>query len=407
MRRRLVLSTIGVVSVVLIVLIVPVLVIVRDAAENELRARLDQQLATVTTLIATDLAADLPPDLGAVEEVLGPEDGIRIIDPSGRVIAESGVDTIDSPFTARTTGPSGATIEIVTSSSELDDRFRDQVVQLGVVAILAVAAAALLAGVQARQLARPLERLARSASRLGDGDFSVAGPPTSGIREIDEISRAIRLSANRVDRMLESERGFTADATHQLRTGLTGVAMRLELLERSEDPAVAEEAVAAVEQIHDLNTTLDELLTVARRGSTGERTVLDLTDLVDHHVADWRDRFATKRRQVVVTTGIVQPVTGTPGLAGQIVNILMENALKHGNGTVAILVEGTSITIEDEGPGIADGDVATIFDRPDEQSAHGRGLALARRLAESDGGRLELVGIRPAAFRLTMLAANR
>ena len=104
----------------------------------------------------------------------------------------------------------------------------------------------LLATIQARQLATPLERLARSASRLGDGDFSVTGPPPSGIREIDDISRALRLSANRVERMLNSERGFTADATHQLRTGLTGIAMRLEVLERDDDPAVAAEADAAL-----------------------------------------------------------------------------------------------------------------------------------------------------------------
>ena len=70
----------------------------------------------------------------------------------------------------------------------------------------------------------------------------MTGPPPSGIREIDDISRALRLSANRVERMLNSERGFTADATHQLRTGLTGIAMRLEMLERDDDPAVAAEA---------------------------------------------------------------------------------------------------------------------------------------------------------------------
>ncbi len=142
----------------------------------------------------------------------------------------------------------------------------DVLARLMVIAVAAIASAALLAGVQARQLARPLERLARSAARVGDGDFSAAAPPPSGISEIDDISRALRLSANRVDRMLESERGFTADATHQLRTGLTGIAMRLELLERDQDPEVAAEATAALTQTHELNLTLDDLLTVARTG---------------------------------------------------------------------------------------------------------------------------------------------
>ena len=278
--------------------------------------------------------------------------------------------------------------------------------RLAVIALAAIAAAALLAGVQARQLARPLERLARSASRVGDGDFSAATVQPSGIEEIDAIARSLRLSANRVDRMLESERGFTADATHQLRTGLTGIAMRLELLERSDNPDIAAEATAALVQTHELNTTLDELLTVARTGSTKERTELDLTTLVDHQVADWQQRFAEKRRQVVVTTGITQHVMATPGLVGQVLNVLLENSLRHGRGTVAILVQDSSVTIEDDGPGVPADSAATLFDRPsDHRAAHGRGLPLARRLAESDGGRLELVQHQPPVFRLTLVPA--
>ena len=146
---------------------------------------------------------------------------------------------------------------------------------------------------------------------------------------------------------------------------------------------------------------------MTRKGSTGERTELDLTALVDHHVTDWQDQFAKKRRQIVVTTGTVQPVIGTPGLVGQILNVLMENSLRHGRGTVALLVSDTNVLIEDEGNGIDESKASTIFDRPtDHQAAHGRGLSLARRLAEADGGRLELVALQPATFRLSLLAAR-
>jgi signal transduction histidine kinase len=297
---------------------------------------------------------------------------------------------------------------LIVRNAEGGDLPAGVVARLTVIAAAAIAAAALLAGIQARQLARPLERLARSAARVGDGDFSVSAPPPSGIAEIDSIARAIRLSANRVDRMLESERGFTADATHQLRTGLTGIAIRLELLERDQDPEVVAEATAALVQIHELNSTLDELLAVARRGSTGERTELDLTTLVDHQVADWQHRFAEKRRQIVVTTGRVNRVVATPGLIGQVIGILLDNALRHGRGTVAILVQDDSVTIEDEGPGISEQRAATLFDRPtDHRSAHGRGLPLARRLAESDGGRLELTQFTPPVFRLTLVPLHQ
>ena len=278
--------------------------------------------------------------------------------------------------------------------------------RIAFIAAFALVAAALLAAIQARQLARPLERLARSAGRVGDGDFT-APSSASGIDEIDDIARSLRLSANRVDRMLEAERSFTADATHQLRTGLTGIAIRLELLERHADPEVATEAEAVLEQTHELNATLDELLVVARKGSTGERSTVELVEIVDDHLDDWRARFDAQRRQLVVTTGRTVPVSATPGLVGQIFNVLLQNSLHHGSGTVLVLVEGSGITIEDEGRGIADADVPSLFERPtDHQAAHGRGLALARRLAQSDAGRLELVRRRPAQFRLSYVSSH-
>jgi signal transduction histidine kinase len=400
MRRRLVLSTIAVVTVVIVVLLVPVLLIVRNAAEAELQSRLDQQLTTVSTALADDLLSGSAPDLDGVSDLVAEGDGIRVLDRNDAVLVERGVDGIAEPVVSSAAGPRGTTVQLITSGEELNQRFQDQVLRLGVIALVALVASALLASIQARQLAAPLERLARSASRLGDGDFSVTSGPPSGIREIDDISRALRLSANRVERMLNSERGFTADATHQLRSGLTGIAMRLEVLERDDHTDVAAEARAALAQTHDLNVALDELLRVARKGSTGERTEIDLVDVVDQHVADWQQRFAGKRRQIVVTTGRVQPVMGTPGLVGQVLNVLLDNSLRHGRGTVAILVQDDSITIEDEGSGLAADRLGTLFDRPnDHQAAHGRGLPLARRLAEADGGRLELVQPRPPTSR--------
>lgn len=293
---------------------------------------------------------------------------------------------------------------VVSDAAESDERAR-LFGRLAIIAVFALGSAAALAAIQARQLARPLERLARSAGRVGDGDFT-APAASSGIREIDDIARSLRLSANRVDRMLASERGFTADATHQLRTGLTGLAIRLELLERHPDPAVAGEARAILDQTHELSATLDELLAVARSGSTGERHDVDLVELVDHHVDDWRMRFERRHRQIVVTTGLTTPVRATPGLVGQIVNVLIENSLDHGGGTLAVLVNGTSVTVEDEGAGIPMARRATLFERPvDHHAPHGRGLALARRLAESDGGRLELLDASVAQFRLSYTSA--
>lgn len=293
---------------------------------------------------------------------------------------------------------------IVSTSAAPDEQF-SLYGRIAVIGVFALAAAGLLAAVQARQLAQPLERLARSAGRVGDGDFT-APSAASGIDEIDDIARSLRLSALRVDRMLEAERSFTADATHQLRTGLTGIAMRLELLQRNDDTAVVSEATAVLDQTHELNVTLDELLSVARRGSTGERSVVNLVEIVDDHMDDWRERFDRQRRIITVSTGHTVDVRATRGLVGQVINVLVQNSLRHGAGTLSIYVEGTSVTVEDDGPGIDDKHVAGLFERPrDHHAPHGRGLALARRLAESDGGHLELFRRRPAQFRLSYGAA--
>lgn len=411
MQRRLVFSTVLVTAIVLLLLAAPVTVVLRQAATDELEARTNAVGATVVAAIdGGALSGDDGQGVAIALTAAGislllPEDvGVRVLDREGDEVVAVDIEGIDSPFRRSLTTLEGFTVQTVTSSSDVDGRFRGQVGQLALLALFGLFIAAGLAFVQARRIAAPLERLARAASRLGDGDFTASAPTSSGIEEIDGIARAIRLSGNRVERMLESERGFTADATHQLRTGLTGIAMRLELLERHADPEVAAEAGTALSQIHDLNTTLDELLRVARKGSTGERTELDLIALVDHYVSDWQPMFSKKRRQLVVTTGNVEPVIGTPGLIGQILNVLIENALRHGRGTVAVLVSGTSVLIEDEGNGLDDEIAETIFDRPsDHQAAHGRGLALARRLAEADGGRLELTERRPATFTLSML----
>ena len=91
---------------------------------------------------------------------------------------------------------------------------------------------------------------------------------------------------------------------------------------------------------------------------------------------------------------------GTKGLAGQVIDILIDNALRHGAGTVTLLVEGPSVTVIDQGRGVPPERLSSLFDGPVDPSArHGRGLSLARRLAHVDGATLEVVGNFPLRIR--------
>ena len=137
---------------------------------------------------------------------------------------------------AVTRTPSGETVIVSTSADLLDENFRSQLQVLLLLALGVIAAAAGLAAVQAHQLARPLERLSRRAGAIGDGDFSLGPFVRTRIPEIDGIGSALETSSQRVHTMLANERHFTADATHQLRTGIAGIAMRVEIMSMSTDP---------------------------------------------------------------------------------------------------------------------------------------------------------------------------
>ena len=249
------------------------------------------------------------------------------------------------------------------------------------------------------RLSRPLEHLATAADRLGAGDFSTAVPPPSGIREIDGIGAALGSSAQRVDQMLTAERSFTGDATHQLRTGLTGIGLQLELLSSHADPQVRMDALQARSQVERLSDTLDELLALSRGGAGEQRVDLDLAVLIGHHVDDWRPRLQHAGRAVDLHRRTTL-VRATPGFVGQIVDILLDNAVRHGRGIIEVEVSERRVTVRDAGS-VDQERVAEAFrfEAPPTEP-HGRGLALAQRLARADGGSLELSDATPTTFEL-------
>lgn len=277
------------------------------------------------------------------------------------------------------------------------------------VALLAVLVAVLLGLRQANRLAEPLVDLAARARRLGSGH---AKPRFAryDIEEVDRVADVLERSAERMNAMLAAERQFASDASHQLRTPLTALSMRIEEIQHSDDKEVIqEEARIALEQIQRLAGTVDHLLSRTRKQRAATAIPLAIDDGISQQVEEWKPAFANAGRHLKVAGTRGLWATATPGGLSQIVATLLENSLVHGAGMVTVRTRwsGGSVVIEvgDEGAGVSPEMAPLIFERSvSTRESTGLGLALARDLAEADGGRLALVTLRPAVFALFLNA---
>ncbi|GAB76761.1 Signal transduction histidine kinase [Austwickia chelonae] len=278
-------------------------------------------------------------------------------------------------------------------------------------AVLASAIGLWLSIRQADRFVEPLQRLTDQAERLGSGDARYERIQ-SGIEEIDRVSDVLSRSAQQLLTSLSVERDFASDASHQLRTPLTALLMRLEEISLTDDVTVAqEEANIAIEQVERLNATVDALLARSRGHTPTSMTAPTSLDAVLARLQrEWMPAFEAAQRTVRVSgeRGL-RLVTSQVALA-QILSTLIENSLVHGRGLVRIDARRSGpsgvIEVSDQGPGVSPELAPHIFERSVSTKSTGLGLGLARDLAESHGGRLELVQGYPVVFALFLSAVE-
>jgi signal transduction histidine kinase len=278
------------------------------------------------------------------------------------------------------------------------------------ISVLAVAAAVGVGIWQSRRFTRLMAELADRAETLGSGR---ARPvlKQSGVAEIDRVSELLNRSGDRIDRLIAAERQFASDASHQLRTPLTALSMRLEEIVQADDPRIVkEEARSALAQVERLVAVVEHLLDSVRDNNLRAGPVA-LDHVVLQQVVEWEPAFGKVNRRIVATgtRGLVALATHN-GLS-QVLATLLENSLTHGGGKVTVSTRSTGISlvveVTDEGPGVPPELGARIFERAvSGRRSTGLGLAVARELAESEGGRLELVQQKPPVFALFLSAAG-
>ena len=438
MRREVARAAMTAAWIALAVLAVPLAVSVYLLVLGDERGELERAGLRAATRVDPSFVAGDPAELPSV----GHEIQLGLYDASGRLRAGSGPPLADETTRAAlrgvvAQGRSGGSLlaavptasgervtGVIRAASPTAAVWRRTVMAWAAMAALVTAALLAALGTarrRARRLAVPLETLANASRAVGDGDFSARVQPC-GIEEIDRVAETQNVTVGRLGELLERERQFTANASHQLRTPLAGLQLVLEAAyaDPARDPhAALEEALSTTRR---LQATVEDVLALHRDDSihasrgwpsgggafhgAGEEP-RPLGRLLDEVASRWHGPLAAAGRRLGHTCDNDVAATPLPSIrAGQILDVLLDNALRHGAGLVRIRARsaGSAIGIDvcDEGPGIPE-EAGDVFKRG-SGAGHGIGLSLARDFAASLGGRLVLSSRTPPVFTLLLPA---
>ncbi len=281
---------------------------------------------------------------------------------------------------------------------------------IGIQAIVTLATCAMVvaASALARSVAAPYQQMNASIRRIANREFNVVPSPTN-IPELDETLQALYATATAARRRLDAERTLAADVSHQLRSPLTALSLRLEEIERrTQGQDVNIDAQAALGQVERLVNMVEDLLTTWRSSSDRTLTSFSVDTLIRDETRRWKDQYLAAGRDLTVECDKSLMALGTIGVQELVLSVLLDNSLKYGAGTTYLRATDyqTWVLIEvgDEGPGIREEVRGTLMSQGATSGGTGLGLAWARRQVAADGGRLELRSLHPAVFGVFLIA---
>ena len=330
----------------------------------------------------------------------------KALDPNkptpNAVIRHSDTKKSDALFAAAPVLDPGliGAVRITKEIQAVNDAVRRTTISLiAVIGGIGLSVGLVIAVIMSGSLARPLTRLAGTARRLGAGDLSARAHDVSGADEIEELAGSFDEMADRVERTVHAQREFVANASHQLRTPLTGMKLRLEsAIERSDSPEMTHDLTAADKEIDRLAATVDRLLVMARTLEEGGSTEIELHDAAERAADRWRERAATRDSTLSVEGEAVTAQANATDV-DQILDNMIENAMTYAPGSIDVQT-GTAerrafVAVRDHGPGIPAEEHAKVTERfyrgkTAPPGGSGLGLAIARDLAERWGGALSV-----------------
>lgn len=446
MTRRLIVAFLAIVIGVLVVLVVPLGITFADAEEGQLLAGIERDAQSIAGSVEGTDGRMSPSDQKALVEHYAEQIGGRaiIINAEGVCTADSaeppGENYANRPEVSsalsgaaangrrlsRTTGgellfaavpidgDSGVigVVRVTFPRSSLDDRIRSNWVRLASLSVLVIFAATMLALSLAKWVMRPVAALEQAANATTGGDLSARAPEDSGPGELRALARAYNDMASRQEELIESQRQFVADASHQLRTPLTALSLRVEsLFERlvpepadgAPDPTGTEADLAAAEaEVQRLSRLVDELLALSRaEGGEVDRVEVDGVALLQGRIDLWGPVAESDGVELRLDTVEAAGILAVPGALEQVVDNLVANALRASEpGSTLVLglraaEHGWELTVVDHGPGLSDEQKGLAVRRfwradPTDRQSSGLGLAIVGGLVAQSGGHLEL-----------------
>lgn len=337
-------------------------------------------------------------------ELPATEPGVQlgVYTPAGRLIQGTGPARLRAAEAGRATGQLVSTIDAgrliemvpihngehvigtVRASSPTAGMFRTTAIWwLAIVAAagISLGCAGVYAARQSRRLSGPIDDLTSSVVALGEGVFTLDAPRLSGVPEIDQASTSVRRTAKRLGELVEQERSFTARASHQLRTPLTHIQLTLESGMAASDRTLREAVQEAMVTTDVLSQTIDDVLAMTRIDPAQEARSSP-TQVVETVAIPWQAALASQGRLLRVQLEDTPDVCVSAAALRQAVTTLVDNAVKHGVGTVTVRVrssfQAAAVDVLDEGTG------PPIDPRADASL----GLRMAVATIERTGGRV-------------------
>jgi signal transduction histidine kinase len=455
-RTKLILAAAYLLVVVVVALEIPLAVNISRRAHNELKSSLIATASVVAARINDDLpnasdpaAASFIRDTVVVPTARATGTRIVVVDESGLVVADSSneaapgelymtpdrpefASVVDGQIDVRTrhsdtlgedlllvTAPVVHNREVVGAArisetlEAVDAKVRRSLVALGAIGLAVILVGLGLAWLLSLGLARPVRRLATAATRLGQGDLETRAD-ASGKGELAVLAGTFNQMAEGLASNLRAQRDFLANASHQLRTPLTGLRLRLEAIEAEGGPAAAQASRAQAE-VTRLSELVEDLLELARATSaetTG--TAVDLSEAARHAVDRWAGLASEGGKRLVERIGPGCRVWASPEDLGHVLDNLLENSIRYTPPGAEVTVEtrlsdGRAVlAVADSGPGIPLEDRTRVFERFYRGSSGklagpgtGLGLAVASELVERWGGSLRLADGTGTRFEAT------